>query len=610
MFSNLTHEIQSVAYSDSSLTENLSNRMSILCNIIHHITVSILEWKSDDLLIIQNQEVIDKKRHIIDKIFDRYSAVLEFGILLSNQLEQSEIVLVQSDRLSYSLFLIGDCLLTVHKTCALSDQNLTNVKCIQYLNSKLPQLLSISSYIVKQDPYCNKSDKLYLMIKGWFYFASIVFSFYSVTNIIVAGMMKDENTSRNPFTLPSDLQAFYSMIQSFLNHYIEVDTSSQLYVLPTKSIKSHFDRIPGLSIIQLFFSKVFKLIPNSLFELSLLFCRNILNGDQMYINSNQTQPIAFYYEKKLKTIELFFNIYQVLIQSSLSEIVSTSNKDYLMKLLLLFDSHIDSLITFGKDYILETKKIENITNVVIQISVICRNVSEIIEQTYRNITMQLNRGQRKRNLNINRDVNLDINRVRNMISSWVHYNFSLLSKLLFSLGPVYQGVHFISYVNCLLNTYESIFYHKFPWLGTSIGCICNILNYTLRLIIKEINEINMGTTMKASLSLDNPGITLNQLFQLLQYVSRILKLVAGNTEITKHASYIFIHLIDVLSTQQISDKILHNLLPGLFALLDKCIQNQRKQIHELLNYQSRAFYDELYIIYLRDYKFGTSNQEN
>ena len=47
------------------------------------------------------------------------------------------------------------------------------------------------------------------------------------------------------------------------------------------------------------------------------------------------------------------------------------------------------------------------------------------------------------------------------------------------------------------------------------------------------------------------------------------------------------------------------ILPGIFTLFDKCKSKQRKLIYEMLSYEGRGLYDEVYKIYLDDYKFGT-----
>jgi hypothetical protein len=195
----------------------------------------------------------------------------------------------------------------------------------------------------------------------------------------------------------------------------------------------------------------------------------------------------------------------------------------------------------------------------------------------------------------------DGDELRECASLWANNSLTLVSQLL-SFGPILldlgskdslQVKVVYTYVSAVLPLFESIVLQKMGWLSNSIASIANACCQFLSLILPRRGDSGGDAEM----------------MNLLNYMSRILKSIVDNQDITKHAPYMFVSFVNFLSKQTIEhDDILQALYPGLFHILSKCRQKQRAQIHELLALQSRAFYDELYVIYLRDYKFGVSEE--
>jgi len=198
---------------------------------------------------------------------------------------------------------------------------------------------------------------------------------------------------------------------------------------------------------------------------------------------------------------------------------------------------------------------------------------------------------------------------RDGLATWIHFYVNKLVLIvqqfsfLFSQSSSYSVMHGSSivfeFVEMMLVQLEDIFQLRMTWFGTSFGLLTDLCCQLVPLLL---NQIQYSSTLKIKRITD-----MNIALRCFNRVSRVFKTLADNPEVTKHTPFIFASVLQFLSQKSLSDeRYLHALLPGVFSLLDKCRQKNRKQVYELLSLTARLFYDELYPIYLRDYKFGTS----
>lgn len=197
---------------------------------------------------------------------------------------------------------------------------------------------------------------------------------------------------------------------------------------------------------------------------------------------------------------------------------------------------------------------------------------------------------------------------RDGLANWIHFYVNKLVLLVQQLSPLFTELSLhshegntahvaLDFVELVLVQLEHIFQLKMAWFGTSFGLLTDLCCQLVSLILTQLNHSILEIkTFNAEMTM-----------RCFNRVSRVLKALADNPEVTKHTPFIFASILQFLSQKNLSEeRYLHALLPGVFALLDKCRQRHRKQVYELLPQAARLFYDELYAIYLRDYKFGVS----
>ena len=209
-------------------------------------------------------------------------------------------------------------------------------------------------------------------------------------------------------------------------------------------------------------------------------------------------------------------------------------------------------------------------------------------------------------------------------------------------------------VTAICPLHEVLLGHSNPWIGTSVASICGLFSALWTILFRVSATTSNTTTTTTSTTNTNTtksdnannitnnnsitNICLNQ----FQYTSRLLKSLSNNKAIEKHIPYILVYFLHYFTSggtgltngsgtntgagaghgtgvsyptphtttatskiKIINNNILHMILPGIFTLFDKCKSKQRKLIYEMLSYEGRGLYDEIYKIYLDDYKFGT-----
>mmetsp|Transcript_8617 Transcript_8617/g.8745 ORF Transcript_8617/g.8745 Transcript_8617/m.8745 type:complete len:295 (+) Transcript_8617:530-1414(+) len=124
-------------------------------------------------------------------------------------------------------------------------------------------------------------------------------------------------------------------------------------------------------------------------------------------------------------------------------------------------------------------------------------------------------------------------------------------------------------------------------LGPAVGVIGSVLRQLLQCLVSAAAQVTEKDSVSAS----------------LRVASRALLAVAGSRELIKHAGQICATLIDGLITLELTSNVKELLLPGIFALIDKCEIKQRKQMSAVLDIEGASLLRDLYDIYFSDYKF-------
>ena len=135
-----------------------------------------------------------------------------------------------------------------------------------------------------------------------------------------------------------------------------------------------------------------------------------------------------------------------------------------------------------------------------------------------------------------------------------------------------------------------------PLLGYSIGTLGALLSCTIRVILASSEQFS-NETRKMSTS-EALSIT-----NALRVAGRTLTAASSSRELTRHAHILAASLTDLIAQRPLSTNAKELLLPGLFALFDRCKQKQRLQMFATVNVQTRAVLSDLHGTYLRDFKF-------
>ena len=143
---------------------------------------------------------------------------------------------------------------------------------------------------------------------------------------------------------------------------------------------------------------------------------------------------------------------------------------------------------------------------------------------------------------------------------------------------------------------DSVGGSNLPLLGYSIGTLGALLSCTIRVILASSEQFS-NETRKMSTS-EALSIT-----NALRVAGRTLTAAATSRELTRHAHILAASLTDVIAQRPLSTNAKELLLPGLFALFDRCKQKQRLQMFATVNVQTRAVLSDLHGTYLRDFKF-------
>ena len=143
---------------------------------------------------------------------------------------------------------------------------------------------------------------------------------------------------------------------------------------------------------------------------------------------------------------------------------------------------------------------------------------------------------------------------------------------------------------------DSVGGSNLPLLGYSIGTLGALLSCTIRVILASSEQFS-NETRKMSTS-EALSIT-----NALRVAGRTLTAASSSRELTRHAHILAASLTDLIAQRPLSTNAKELLLPGLFALFDRCKQKQRLQMFATVNVQTRAVLSDLHGTYLRDYKF-------
>jgi hypothetical protein len=176
-----------------------------------------------------------------------------------------------------------------------------------------------------------------------------------------------------------------------------------------------------------------------------------------------------------------------------------------------------------------------------------------------------------------------------------------------------------------------------PVLGTSVGTIGAVLCAAIFVVVSAEDEMcgggtGTGTPPARGSKRTHDGavrrghghgggdegngeaLTAVLVENALRAGGRALTACAGSKELQRHAHVLAVAVVDLLAQGRgrtsagaaaglVSARARELLLPGVFALFDRCRQRQKQQMFNAVHAQSRAMLAELHGTYLRDYKF-------
>jgi hypothetical protein len=135
-------------------------------------------------------------------------------------------------------------------------------------------------------------------------------------------------------------------------------------------------------------------------------------------------------------------------------------------------------------------------------------------------------------------------------------------------------------------------------LGNSVGCIGSILATAIRVVVAADEAVDAGNGNSKTDAEFGQSVS-----DALRIASRALSAASSSKELMRHANFLAVAVVDLLAQRPLTANTRQLLLPGLFALFDKCRQRQRQQMFSTSALQTRAVLSELHGAYLRDYKF-------
>jgi hypothetical protein len=147
-------------------------------------------------------------------------------------------------------------------------------------------------------------------------------------------------------------------------------------------------------------------------------------------------------------------------------------------------------------------------------------------------------------------------------------------------------------------------------LGNSIGCIGSIIAIAIRVIVaadEAVEELQNAPRNKAasapSKAMEEDANLSVMVCDALRVASRALTAASSSKELYRHVNFLAVAVVDLLAQKPLTPNTRQLLLPGLFALFDKCRQRQKQQMFNTSALQTRAVLADLHATYLRDYKF-------
>ena len=142
---------------------------------------------------------------------------------------------------------------------------------------------------------------------------------------------------------------------------------------------------------------------------------------------------------------------------------------------------------------------------------------------------------------------------------------------------------------------DSVGGSSLPLLGNSIGSLGALLTTAIRVILSASESLSDDKRRSGVMSLN--------IANALRVAGRTLTAASSSRELNRHSHVLAASIVDLLAQRPLGSNTKELLLPGLFALFDRCKQRQRLQMFATVNAQTRAVLSDLHGTYLRDYKF-------
>jgi Urb2/Npa2 family len=143
---------------------------------------------------------------------------------------------------------------------------------------------------------------------------------------------------------------------------------------------------------------------------------------------------------------------------------------------------------------------------------------------------------------------------------------------------------------------DSVGGSSLPLLGNSIGTLGALLTTSMRVILSA-SEATVDDKERVG-PMDAVNIT-----NALRVAGRALTAASSSKELNRHAHILSASVVDMLAQRPLTPSTRELLLPGLFALFDRCKQKQRLQMFATVSAPTRAVLSDLHGTYLRDFKF-------
>ena len=186
-----------------------------------------------------------------------------------------------------------------------------------------------------------------------------------------------------------------------------------------------------------------------------------------------------------------------------------------------------------------------------------------------------------------------------MQSTWSLWMWSVLAELsgIYCEDPskmekvhseiVRKGRSMMQRAAMLMDLMESLLGWSSSTLSSTVGVIGMAMR---RLIVVMLQWHNV---------LQNKSYTSS----CLRAGARVMTAAATCKDLSKHVAQLAAIIVDGLVGLNISSEVRELLIPGLFALFDRCQYKQKKQMYSLLDMQGGTILQDLHEIYMRDFKF-------